>query len=624
MTTLLAELKRRKVFKVGAAYLVVAWLVVQGASIGFPAFEAPPWALRVFILVLMLGFPIALVMAWVFEHTPDGVVRETKPAGSAWMYAIAATLAVAAVGWFALAEKETRETGETGSESLSGSATSTAPGPTKPESDSDPVSVSPAAPKSIAVLAFTDLSPARDQEYFSDGIAEEILNALVKVKGLKVAGRTSSFHYKGKNEDLRKIGETLGVAHILEGSVRKQGEKVRITAQLIQAADGFHLWSETYDGDLADVFELQERIARAITDELKVVLQGDQQQRLVPIATRNVEAYGLYLQATGIFNRRDAERYPDAVAALEQALRLDPGYTRAHSRLAALHAIRPSVDATLSASAYAAAERHALRALELDPTLAEPHAVQGFLHARQRQFAQAQREFERALALEPDDVTTNFWYALFLLNSGYRQRGLEYLDRVLAIDPMLPNALAWRARGYLDLGDIDAAEQLSRRSVSAGLAFAGLTLARIEQARDRPDAALREMTVGLSAFTQDFPPEAPQIFARASLGDAEAKRDAVTLIDGYLAGKPVPIDGIVVYVLLRIGEISRALALLQDAPTANDAMILGNLIWADGREIRTAPEFAEFTRRSGLAAWWDVNGPPDLCRKAGNGDYRCE
>ena len=495
MSTLLAELQRRKVFKVGAAYLVVAWLVVQGASIGFPAFEAPPWALRVFILVLMLGFPIALVMAWVFEATPDGFVRETKPVGSAWMYVIAAALAFVAVGWFVLAPK--------GSESISGPVTSPQTEPSKPEFDSDPFS---ASLKSIAVLAFTDLSPTKDQEYFSDGIAEEILNALVKVKGLKVAGRTSSFYYKGKNEDLRKIGETLGVAHILEGSVRKQGEKVRITAQLIKADDGFHLWSETYDGDLADVFELQERIARAITDELKIVLQGGQQQRLVPVATSSAEAYALYLQATGVFNRRDSARYPDAIAALEEALRLDPAYARAHSRLAALHVLRPTADASTAVSANAAAEWHAQRALELDPNLAEPHAVLGNLNGNQRRYPEGQRAFERALALEPDDVTSNFWYAVFLLNTGYGQRGVEYLDRVLVIDPMLPNALAWRARSYLNSGDIDAAERLARRSIGAGLAIAGITLASIEQARGRGDAALRELIEGLAPFTPGFTP----------------------------------------------------------------------------------------------------------------------
>src|SRR5262249_23637650 len=159
-------------------------------------------------------------------------------------------------------------------------------------------------------------------------ITEELLDALARVKGLKVAGRTSSFHFKGKNEDLRTIGETLGVENLVEGSVRKQGNRVRITAQLIQVTDGMHRWSRTFDGDLTNVFDVQESIARAITEELKVVLQGDGTGRLVPVATSNPEAYALYLQATAIFNRRDGARFPDAIGQLEQALRLDPGYAR--------------------------------------------------------------------------------------------------------------------------------------------------------------------------------------------------------------------------------------------------------------------------------------------------------
>ena len=192
------------------------------------------------------------------------------------------------------------------------------------------------------MLAFADLSPQHDQDYFSDGIAEEILNALAQVKDLKVAGRTSSFSFKGKNEDLRIIGATLGVAHVLEGSVRKQGDKVRITAQLIRSKDGFHLWSETYDGDLKDVFALQERIAQSITEKLAVVLSGKQAAQLVNAGTSNPEAYALYLKATATFDKRDGAHMPEAIKQLQQAVALDPGYARAYSRLATLQAILPT------------------------------------------------------------------------------------------------------------------------------------------------------------------------------------------------------------------------------------------------------------------------------------------
>ncbi|HMK73039.1 MAG TPA: protein kinase, partial [Myxococcaceae bacterium] len=297
---------------------------------------------------------------------------------------------------------------------------------------------------SIAVLPFVNLSSDKEQEYFSDGISEEILDALARVKGLKVAGRTSSFHFKGRNDDLRTIGETLGVANLLEGSVRKQGNRVRITAQLIQVADGFHLWSKTFEGDLTDVFDLQERIARAITGELKVVLQGEQRTRLVPVATTNPEAYALYLQATTIFNRREGPRFHDAIAQVEQAVRLDPGYARAWSRLATLQVLLPIYFPSELDSSLASAELAARRAIALEPSLAEPHAVLGLTYERERRYLEAREAYRRALELDPDDVTANFWFGAHLITAGYVRQGEQVLDKVLAIDPIVPNPLGWR------------------------------------------------------------------------------------------------------------------------------------------------------------------------------------
>jgi tetratricopeptide (TPR) repeat protein len=261
------------------------------------------------------------------------------------------------------------------------------------------------------------------------------------VKDLKVAGRTSAFYYKGRNEDLRTIGKTLGVAHVLEGSVRTQGERVRITAQLIRSEDGFHLWSETYDGDLKDVFQLQEQIARSVTDNLKAALDGEQKQRLVPVATANPEAYALFLQATSVFNRRDGAEFATAIANLQQALRLDPGYARAYARLAALHVLENNYAGSDPVAARAAARREAQQAMKLDPSLAEPHAVLGVLAEYERDWVTAREEHDRAMALDPGDVTANFWMGLTRLNAGYFRDGLAGVDGALAIDPLLPNAL---------------------------------------------------------------------------------------------------------------------------------------------------------------------------------------
>lgn len=578
------------------------------------AYHLPDWSLTAVVSILGAGFPVTVVLAWVFDLTVKGITRTVPADGEASpgsgltgsrlaMLLLALGLLAAGPGlvYFFVWPGAGRRV-----------ATAPAEAP-RPE-----------GPPSIAVLAFADLSPARDQEYFSDGIAEEILNALARVKGLRVAGRTSSFHFKGRNEDLHAIGAALGVQNVLEGSVRKQGNKVRITAQLIKASDGFHLWSRTYDGELTDVFELQERIARAITDELKVVLQGDPQARLVPVATRNPEAYALYLQATAIFNRRDGTRFADAISQLEQALVLDPGYARAHARLAALHAVTPSYSARDVKASLAAAEKHARRAIELDSSLAEPHAVLGLLLSHQRRWDEQGAAFQRALALDPDDVTANFWYATTLIVEGYARRGAEVLDRVLVLDPILPNALMWRGTQLFNVGELDPAERLLQRANDLGLFYVGLGLSAVSDARGRKEEAVERITPALRVFLGDFAPGSAEVLARGIFGDDAARAKALALIEGYLATKPAVVSGIAPYALFRLGQPERALEVLEAGPTGNDALAFGVLWGPYGRAARALPAFPEFARKAGLAAYWDRHGPPDGCRRVGTLDYRCD
>jgi TolB-like protein/tetratricopeptide (TPR) repeat protein/tRNA A-37 threonylcarbamoyl transferase component Bud32 len=476
---------------------------------------------------------------------------------------------------------------------------------------------------SIAVLPFVNLSPDKEQEYFSDGITEELLDALARVKGLKVAGRTSSFHFKGKNEDLRTIGETLGVANIVEGSVRKQGNRVRITAQLIQVSDGFHRWSRTFDGDLTDVFDLQEKIARSITDELKVVLQGDPQNRLVPVATTNPEAYSLYLQATAIFNRRDGARFPDAIAQVQQALRLDPGYARGWSRLATLWVLTPIYRPGDFNLCLAEAEKAAHRAIELDSSLGEPHAVLGLDFVQRRQLLESTPAFHRALELDPDDVTANFWFATTLVSEGYFRRANQVLDKVLAIDPMYPNGLNWRGLTAFGDGDLDLAERLARRSRDAGLAHAGLSLSYVAEARGQHEEAIAQLTAGLSALSLDLPQGFAELTARGALGDVQARERALALIKGYLATGPAVVSGPVPYALMRLGRPAEALEILERGPTGNDSLAFPTTWLPAGRATRTLPEFSEAARRIGLTAVWEREGAPDLCQRVAPGKYVC-
>ena len=625
--SLYAELRRRKVFKVGGAYLVVAWLLIQVAATVAPQLQLPDWAPRMITLVLLLGFPVALVLAWALDSTPEGLKIDGAPAGDKRIYAIAGVLVALVLTWYfrgPAAEKPGSEysfdAGRPEAQGLREPKPYSDPGSSAASTDTD---VAMPTQKSIAVLAFTDLSPGKDQEYFSDGIAEEILNALVKVKDLKVAGRTSSFYYKGKNEDLRRIGETLGVAHILEGSVRKQGEKVRITAQLIKADDGFHLWSQTYDGDLADVFELQERIARNITDELKLVLQGGQQQRLVPVATADPEAYAKFLQATAIFNRRERAKFPNAIALLEEAIRLDPAFARAHARLGAFHILAPEYTGADFEASLAAARLHAKRAIELLPTLAEPHTVLAYAFGQQRDLVAERESAERALAIDPDDVLSNFWYAIHLMRTGDMAASKRQFDRVLAIDPMLPNGLTWRGWIYVFDGDNANARRVLERALDLGIGNAHLPLSLVERAEGNDAKAIVEMELGLAAFGASLPAETPELVAAGVFGDDAARRRAVAHVEGLLGRHTGAVPGPLAFSLIMLGEHARALEVIQSGLTTSSIWQLG--LWGpSGRDARRLPQFAEFARRVGFAAVWDKYGPPDGCRKVAGGDYACD
>ena len=618
----ISELKRRNVIRMAGLYLVGAWLLIQVASTVLPAFNVPSWALRTLIIVMVAGFIPAMIFAWIFELTPDGLKRDSDipeaqsiaPQTAQKMNRLIVTLLLIAVAYFGfdkfyLAPKREAALVTQTTQAVTEKAA------LQEKSENE---------KSIAVLAFTDLSPNKDQEYFSDGMAEEILNSLVRVKDLKVAGRTSSFSFKGKNEDLRVIGKTLGVAHVLEGSVRKQGEKVRITAQLIRTKDGFHLWSETYDGDLQDVFELQERIAQAITGKLEVILQGEQKSRLVQVGTSNTEAYAFYLQASAIFNRRDGKRFAEAIDMLKKAIALDPQYARAHSRLAALYNVNSNyMGGTAYATVMPLIESHARRATELDSALAEPYAAMGAALSERRRYIKAYSEFSEALKRDPEDVTANFWLGVTLINTGYIREGNAAIDRALAVDPLMPNALLWRARNYIFDGDLESGERMLRLAAEGGHVFVGIGQTMLDIARGDKAAAVSSLTKGLAGyFTSAFPPEAAAVFSKAIYGDAEAKKQAMALINAYLATKPKYVAGIVPYVLMRINEVGLGLKLAQ-ATTANDSMVLSEMFRRNS-EVKGAAEFPEFARKSGLAALWDTKGPPDNCRKNDKGDYVCE
>jgi TolB-like protein/Tfp pilus assembly protein PilF len=579
------ELKQRRVFRAVVGYGVVAFAVLQVVEPVMHGLGLPEWTLAATVVALGLGFPVTLVLAWIFD-VREGRVEKTdpRPRTRALVLLVAAGLVLGAPGvaWFFWRAHRAPATAAT---------------------------VEVEGPPSVAVLAFTDLSPAKDQEYFSDGIAEEILDALARVKGLRVAGRTSSFQYKGRNEDLRTIGRALGVAHVLEGSVRRQGNKVRITAQLVKAADGFHLWSRSFDGDLTDVFELQERIARAVAAELSVVLQGPEQDRLVPVATSSAEAYALFLKATAIFNRRDGVRFGEAIAELEEALKLDPRYARAESRLATLYALMKTYRPAATGDFFAETEAHAALGLALQ---------------NRRRFAESRAAFDRALALDPDDVTANFWAGTALSSQGYLARANARLDHVLELDPAHPNANYWRGATAYALGDVATSERLVAKAQELGLVHAGLLGARFAARHGRNEEAAAVLATALGPQLADLPPGSAEVIARGVFSDAAAHARALEVVNAYLASRPLLLNGNVPYALLLLAEPpERALELLGRGLTSNDSTFFG-MVWSpEGRAARTSPAFAPFARKIGLAEIWDREGAPDLCERKAPGEYVC-
>ena len=418
MGQVFAELKRRNVFRVGIAYGVTTWVLLQIVDVMSPMMALPEWAPRLIFLILAIGFFPALIFAWAFELTPEGLKREkdvdrsqsiTAATGRKLDFVIIGVLAIAVV--LLVADRVWQ---------------------------GEPEVITTAGGKSIAVLPFVNMSSDAEQEYFSDGITEEILNSLAAVKELKVAGRTSSFAFKGQNDDLRKIGDTLGVDHILEGSVRKAGATVRITAQLIHVEDGFHMWSETYDRELTDVFAIQEEIASEILGQLRANLLDEELEAFEPQRT-DPEVYDLYLLARQRIYARTQHTIRSAVDLLDQAIEKDPGYAPAYAQrgIAAIMLSDRSYGTIPDAEALRQGKRFVDRALELDENLAEGWAALGLYYAnRPSEYELGVEALTKALALNPNLIDASNWLSIALSSLGDMSAQLQLIEDMTERDPL--------------------------------------------------------------------------------------------------------------------------------------------------------------------------------------------
>ncbi len=590
---ILAELKRRRVFRALAGWGIVSFAVLQTVEPVLHAYHLPEWTLTAVVTLLAVGFPVTVVLAWVFDLTTKGITRTERAAGDGPAATFASrprrvlllvvlgllSAAPGLVYFFAWPGVAWRRTPP--------SPAATAPGP-----------------PSIAVLPFANLSSDKEQEYFSDGIAEEILNALAQVDGLRVIGRTSSFSMKGKNEDLRVIGQRLGAANLLEGSVRKAGPRVRITAQLIETSSGSHLWSQEFDRDQVDVFAVQEEIARAVVAALRLkLLPGQAEAR----PTVDPKAHDQYLLGVAYMARGSGDAYGKAVAVLRRAVEIAPGYAQAWAALSGAlfwHADQsPSGDFRAEwPKALAAAEK----AIALAPGLTDGYLARGTLRTTALQEYEAARaDLERARSLSPQSPAVLSRYGSLLAALGMLPQAIAVLQEATAIDPLAPDTPVALSMVYLGTGQLEQGEATARRALEIapdhGRAARNLGFALLLQGR------LSEARAAFARSTNPLFREMGEVMVDHAQGlTAESRRKLDAILSPGVGPSMGQVDGSW-YQIAQMhawrGEIDRALAALDQAATFHDAGLIYVKYDPFFRSLRGDPRHAALLARMRL--------PPD-------------
>jgi TolB-like protein/tetratricopeptide (TPR) repeat protein len=441
-----AELKRRNVYKVAVAYIVAGWALSQGIAQVFPVFDIPNWVIRLIVLLIIIGLPIALVLAWSFEITPEGIKRTEdvdlaaaarQPKKRTWIFVVIIG-ALLSIGLFFLGRYSAGNT-----------------------------TASPAGipNKSIAVLPFDNLSRDPDNAYFCEGVQDEILTRLAKVADLKVISRTSTQHFKSAPENLPQIAKQLGVTNILEGSVQKANDQVRVNVQLINALTDAHLWADTYDRKLTDIFAVESEIAKTIAETLQARLTGSEKSSIAKTPTVNPEAYELYLRGKFFAEKRTGADLRKSIEYYDQAIAKDPGYPLAYVGLADSHLLLTAYGAISTKEAASPARAALKKALELDDSLAQAHASSGLLANLELDLNRAITELERAIQLNPNYATAHHWIALPLMAIGQSDRAIVEGKRAIELDPLslIINAdLCWL---YFNGRHFDQAEAQARKTL---------------------------------------------------------------------------------------------------------------------------------------------------------------
>src|SRR5437763_10018184 len=577
MNDFFAELRRRNVYKVAVAYAVISWLLIQAASILLPTFEAPSWVMKAFVVFLAIGFVIAVFISWAFEMTPEGMKRTSDISADAvrsfpyWsrrkFAAFIISVAMIAAGLFAY-------------QFFRAPRLTTAFGATN---------------KSIAVLPLLNESGDPKDEYFSDGLSEELIAALAQIRELKVIGRSSSFRFKDRKEESKTIGEKLGVATLLEGTVRKQGERVRIVAELINAADGIELWTQTFDRELKDIFAVQEEIAAAVASSLKVTLLGSNERSSTKPATRNAEAHNAYLLGHYHFQRRNLEDYRKAVSYFDEAIRLDPDYALAYAERSEAWSLIGDLTGQRT-TAWPKARSDAEKAVGIAPALAEAHAALGWVRFfAEWKFVEGLSELKRAKELSPANPTANDLLARVIVYLGRIDEAERQARQAVELDPLSIPPQNNLARVLFVEGKLEEADAIARKAAELQPAAASSHRWQVLVAVQRRDGetALREAQL-----------EPDQGYRRFELALAQYVRGDRKAADAALGDLIANGRDQLAYQIAEVyavrGEADKAFEWLQLSFDNHDTGTLSLLIDPLLRGLRTDPRYKILLTKLGL------------------------